>query len=105
MINYNYTYRADTVQRNPTTRGPTDVLGHHGQNDQQARGRPGYLSDHSRVAAIDRRGGGDPSQDRLDVPTEEGPSIMSLHNDRCTSKATVSPDQDQDQPDMAIATF
>jgi len=28
---------------------------------------------------------------------------MSPHNDRCTSQATVSPDQDQ--PDTAIATF
>src|SRR3984957_9715335 len=56
-------------------------------------GRPGYLSDHSRLAAIYRRGEGRPSPDRLDVPTEEGPSIMSPLNDRRTSKATVSPDK------------
>lgn len=67
------------------------------------KGRPCYLSDHFRLAAIDRRAGRRPSQDRSDIPTEEGPSTMSPHNDRCTSKATVSPDQDQ--PDMAIATF
>ena len=110
MINYNYTYRADIVQRNPTTRGPTDVLGHHGQKDQQATGHPGprlpYLTDApARWAApvtspitlgwqpSIEEARGRPSPDRLDVPTEEGPSIMSPLNDRRTSKATVSPDK------------
>ena len=67
------------------------------------KGRPCRLFDHSRLAATDRRGEGRPSQDRLDVPTARRASIMSTHKDRCVSKATVSPDQDQ--PDAAIVTF
>jgi hypothetical protein len=52
--------------------------------------------------SIEEPGGDPPKTTRTYLP-REGPSTMSPHNDRCTSKATVSPDQGQ--PDTAIATF
>jgi hypothetical protein len=56
-----------------------------------------------RLPATDRRGRGRPSEDRSDVPTARRAIDMSPHNDRCTSQATVPPDQDG--PDTTAAAF
>jgi hypothetical protein len=67
------------------------------------KGRPWPLFDHSRLPAMDRRGTGRPSHTARTYLPQEGSIDMSPHNDRCTSQAKVSPDQDR--PQTAVAAF
>jgi hypothetical protein len=106
--------------RNPTTRAPAQTRSAAADSeDQRGGGHPGrrwhhHTDAHTRRAApvtspissgqqprIEEARGDPPKTARTYLP-QEGPPIMSPHSDRCVSKATVSPDQDQ--PDTAIAT-
>jgi hypothetical protein len=119
MINYNYTCRAGTVQgtgqvgirqtcsamtvRRPTSKRSSRTTFCSSSRGSYEKGRP-----HTSPITLGwqpsiEEGRGDPPKTARTYLPLEGPSIMSPHNDRCTSKGTVSPDQDQ--PDTAIATF
>lgn len=120
MINYNYTCRADSLQgtRQVGAQQAYSVITVRTINRQEVTPDDAHGTSHQTHArraapvtspitlgwqpSIDEVRGR-PSQDRSDIPPQEGPSTMSPHSDRCTSKAKVSPDQDQ--PDTANATL